>query len=236
MPIPTTKLTVKMQRIAVTSNGEPPQTKPAHSGDARNNALTVTLAYPRGGAPLVSTVIQADLKSGKEIAFDTSAGFFESGTGPQPAGIFKRETVEDESVLEVNVTTRHTPAEFAKIFAQIAGGAAETALRPVPGGIILGAIVSVAVGAWTDRLSTDNDTAEIIGHAKYPFKVKELMASPNPLVVEFDLIAPKTIARTYFENQVPPEGGPGKPVEVTRTLITEGQSNGKMSLLLFHED
>jgi hypothetical protein len=236
MSIPSTKLTVKIQRIFVNSNGELPQSKPAHSGDVRNNALTATLAYPRGGAPQVSTVIQADLQSGKEVLFDPSAGFFEAGNGSQPAGLFKGETVEGESVLEVNVTTRHTPGEFAQIFAQILGSAAQTALFSVPGGMILGSVVSVAVSAWTDRLTADKDHAQVIGQAKYPFKVSELTASPSPTAVELDLIAPKTITRTYFETQIPPEGGPGKQVEVTRTLISGGQSNGKLSLLLFHED
>lgn len=232
----TTKLTVKMKSISIVSNGEPPPLNPRHTGDARNNAVTVTLAYPRGGAPVLSTVLQVDLQSGAVIEFDTSAGFFDSGDGPQPAGLFKGELVEDETVLEVNVTTRHTPNEFAKIFAEVLGGAAETALLPVPGGLILGAIVNVAVSAWTDRLSSSKDKGDIIGHAKYALKVRDLAAAPNPTIVELDLVAPKAVARSYFENQTPPEGGPPRPVEVTRTLIPEGQVNGKLKLLFFHDE
>lgn len=227
------KVTIMVESITVISNGDVPGSQPNHAGGLKNNAITATLDYPRGGVPEMASVIQADLKDNQPYQFDTADFYGPNGDGVHAPGLFKEEEIEDECPLMIQISSNddasHLTMVLEKVFANLLGAS----VFIVPGGQIVSAVVEFAAGEVGDLISGQSKgSIDVIGACHTMLNAAELLTAPNPLRMTLPLIAPKTIHKSWFFPQTPPGGGPIHWLPTEGDLTTAGQPNGRITLTI----
>jgi hypothetical protein len=231
--MPNCKVTVMVESITVISNGDVPGSSPNHASGKQNNAITASLIYPRGGYPQISSVIQADLQNNDAYPFDTSNFFGPNSDGIKAPGLFKGEEIDDEAPLKVQVTTNEDAGQLASFISKVFSGLLNSAVKLVPGGQVVSAVLGAVVGGIGDQITKEsNGSIEVIGAASVPLLAADLLKAAPTLRMALPLIAPTTIHKSWFEPQAPAGGGPTQMVQVEGDLTTKGKSNGTINLII----
>lgn len=231
--MPSCKVTVMVESITVLSNGGAPGSEPNHAGGLKNNAISATLDYPRGGTPEIASLIQADLTDGQPYTFDTSHFYGPNGDGVHAPGLFKDEVIEDECPLIIQVTSNDDAGHLTLILEKVFDNLLGAAVFIVPGGQIVSAAVEFAAGSLGDVIAGQSKgSVEVIGACHVMLKVSELLAAPNPLRMTMPLIAPKTIHKGWLVAHTPSAGEPRSWLPTEGDLTTAGEANGAITLTL----
>ncbi|HET9087968.1 MAG TPA: hypothetical protein VFN53_10630 [Acidobacteriaceae bacterium] len=227
------KVTVLVESITVVSNGDVPGSRPNHAGGLKNNAISATLVYPRGGRPEIASVIQADLKDNVPYEYDTADFYGPAGDGVQAPGLFKEEEIEEECPLRIQVTSNDDASHLALVLEKVFTNLVGAAVFVVPGGQLVSAAVEFAAESLGDIIAGQSKgSIEVIGACQVMLNAAELLAGPNPLRMTLPLIAPKTIHKGWFLQQMPPGGGPSHWLPAEGDLTVAGQPNGRITLMI----
>jgi hypothetical protein len=231
--MPNCKVTVMVENINLISNGDAPGSNANHSNGKKNNAITASLIYPRGGYPQITSVIQADLQSNVQYNFNTTNFFGPNGDGVNAPGLFKGEEIDQGCPLKVQVTANDDAGKLASFISKVFTGLLGSAVKLVPGGQVVGAVLGAVAGGIGDEISKESSgSVEVIGEASTPLNPAALLAGPNPLRMVLPLTAPQTIHKSWSEPQTPAEGGPIQIAQVEGDLVTKGQVNGMVHLVI----
>lgn len=231
--MPNCKVTVLVESITVISNGDVPGSQPNHSGGLKNNAISATLVYPRGGRPEIASVIQADLKDNVPYTYDTADFYGPAGDGVHAPGLFKEEEIEDECPLRIEVTSNDDASHLALVLEKVFTNLVGAAVFIVPGGQIVSAAVEFAAESLGDLIAAQSKgKIEVIGACHTMLNVAELLSGPNPLRMTLPLIAPKTIHKGWFFADTPPGGGPIHWLPTEGDLTVAGRPNGSITLTI----
>jgi hypothetical protein len=232
------KVTILVESILVFSNGDEPGSKPNHAGGQKNNAITATLDYPRGGRQQIVSVIQADLQDDAPYVFDTADFYGPDGDGVNAPGLFKDEVIEEECPLILQVTSNDSASHLSQVLGRVLTNLLGAAVFIVPGGQFVGAAVEFAAESLGDYISGESKgSVSIIGGAHVMLKGSELLTAPNPLRMTLPLIAPKTIRRGWLADpaqaQAQPAAADANAAQPDETLLTAGQPNGRITLRIY---
>ncbi len=229
--MPNCKVTVMVESITVTSNGDAPGSQPNHAGGLKNNAISATLDYPRGGIPAIVSLVQADLQDNQPYMFDMSDFYGPNGDGVHAPGLFKDEEIEDECPLMIQITSNDDASHLTLILEKVFSNLLGAAVFVVPGGQIVTAALEFAAGSLGDIIAGQSKgSVQVIGVCHLMLKVTDLLAGPNPIRMTLPLIAPKTIHKRWFVSRTP--SGVGQPAQIPAesVLTTAGQPNGSITL------
>lgn len=219
------KVTILVESILVFSNGDTPGSKPNNAGGEKNNAITATLDYPRGGRQQIVSVIQADLVDNTAYSFDTADFYGPDGDGVNAPGLFKEEVVEEECPLILQVTSNDNASHLSLVLGRVLTNLLGASVFIVPGGQFVGAAVEFAAESLGDYIAGESKgSVAIIGAAHVMLKVSELLAAPDPLRMTLPLIAPNTVRRGWLAEQAPPAAN------AHEVLLNAGQPNGRITL------
>lgn len=198
----------------------------ADNPSAQDNLIIATLQYPRPGAPVVSSTKALDLPSGRERRFDDSE-FWE-------ALLFK-ETVLDETVLQLVVSDRDNRSAFLKILGFVMsvglGGVVGASIKGITN-LVLGGI---ATGASTPLLGTlktlgGKGNTQVIGEtAKVSIRVNGESISVTPSdawdgvdTLKLPFVSPRELHYLDISD----------PERERRTMVQKGALNGYVTLSL----
>jgi hypothetical protein len=224
-----------VKSITLVSNGDIPKTSYNHSGGKKNNAISASLIYPRGGYPQITTVIQHDLESNDTTNFDPNF-FGPNGDGVDSPGLFKGEEIDDSAPLKIQVNANTDAGQLVKFIDKVISGLLTGGAKLVPGGAAVTAILGAVTGGIGDQISSASTgtptPAKVIGNGTYKLDVAQLLLGPKQVEVPVDLIAPETIPATWYIMQAPEGGGPEQLVKVDGNLTTKGEKNGTINLVI----
>ncbi|MBN1296825.1 hypothetical protein JXA80_08580 [bacterium] len=207
-------LKVIIHEIHVENNGDSVDQK-GRTDPHKNNTVIATLKYPRSGAPTVVSKFPCDLTSGQSKMFDV-ADFWDSG--------LLKETVQEESKLELIITDRDAPTKIERFFhayftaGMVAGMGVYTGMISSK---VIGAIAGVPVTEYKDALKLETEYFKTIAsiHAIPIHAATALPEGPQRL----DLFVPESY--TFFRLR---HGSP-KP-EREEITVKKGCSNGYIVL------
>lgn len=227
------KVTVLVESITVDSNGDVPGSQPNHAGGLKNNAITATLVYPRGGRQEIVSLIQADLSDNVPYRFDTADFYGPNGDGLHAPGLFKEEKIEEECPLVIQITSNDDASHLALVLEKVFTNLLGAAVFIVPGGQFVSAAVEFAAESLGDLIAGQSKgSIEVIGAAHVMLNAAQLLDGPNPLRMTLPLIAPKTIHKGWLFPDRPEGGGPIRWLPTEGDLTRAGQPNGSITLTI----
>lgn len=232
------KVTILVERILVLSNGDPAGSPPNHAGGLKNNAISATLDYPRGGRPEIASVIQADLQDNQSYVFNTSDFYGPQGDGVHAPGLFKEELIEEECPLMIQITSNDDASHLTQVLEKVFDNLLGAAVFVVPGGQIVSAALEFAAGSLGDIIAGQSKgSIQVIGAAHVMLNAAQLLAAQNPLRMTLPLIAPTTIRRKWLAVTADPTPAaqglqPDAVLRPDADLLQAGQPNGSITLVL----
>jgi hypothetical protein len=207
---------IQLGQIAVEENGE-------LGKKVASSLISAQLLYPRANVHTVTALKAIRLADGSPIDFTT-------GSNPQSGELYGyservlfKEEVAGTFELVVEVITIHQSSKVDKALAKVFGTAFGMAWGLAIGGIAslpLGEIANMA--KETHLKSFDpHDPTFVVGRAMVTLNSANLPAS-----LRLDLTVPANVEFSRFETRY------GKPVRATTRLVSKGQPNGVVELVI----
>jgi hypothetical protein len=207
---------IQLGRIAVEENGE-------LGKKVASSLISAQLLYPRPNVDSVTALKAIRLADARPIDFET-------GTNPQAGDVYGysdrvlfKEEVAGTFELVVEVITIHQTSKVDKALAKIFGTAFGIAWDLAVGGIAslpLGGIANMAKEAHLKSFDP-HDPTFVVGRAKVILNSETL-----PATLHLDLKVPADVDFSRFETRY------GKPVRTTTRLLSKGQINGVLELVI----
>ena len=186
--MPRKLLYVTVDRITLTTNGEPPNV----TDDSVKHALMATMLYPRSGAPTVTSALPV-----KELARGPNDL---AGLSFYSNGLFKEE-VQDTTLLNIKVVNRQESSKIEKfilsLFATIFGAGVGVLTGGLTG--VLGAVTAFGVDALKGGIKSAGDDEVItIGETdNIPIDIASL--GSIAITHDYDLILKAPVVKRFID-------------------------------------
>ncbi|HEX7707399.1 MAG TPA: hypothetical protein VF701_13165 [Thermoanaerobaculia bacterium] len=207
---------IQLGRIEVEENGE-------LGKKVASSLISAQLLYPRPNVHTVTALKAIRLADASPIDFTT-------GTNPQTGEAYGyservlfKEEVAGTFELVVEVITIHQTSKVDKALAKLFGTAFGVAWGLALGGIAslpIGEIANMAKDAHLKSFD-QHDPAFVVGRAKVTLDSKTL-----PATLRLHLTVPSDVDFSRFETKY------GRPVRTTTRLVSKGQPNGVVELVV----
>lgn len=222
-------LQILIKSVIVANNGGTPD--PSHlNGNAKPATIGLTLSFQRPNTLEIQhqSSVVFPIDNNTLLNFDTANPVLPT-FGPVEA-LLDKVTVQGATSFRAVVSYAPSPSLFAAVLKGIYESAGVAAIQLVPGGAIVTASLQKAVDIVVTLIKDHSDTGvQPIGDSG-PMAFDASRFSAAPQEIRIPLTAPQDIHRSWFERDPNNVGNPFR--QVSGTVITKGQANGEVVLLI----
>lgn len=222
-------LQILIKSVTVTNNGDTPD--PSHLNSNSKPAtvgLTLSFDRPNTSEAQHQSSVAFPIGDNTLLNFDTANPVLPT-FGPIES-LLDKVTVKGATKLRLALSYTPSPSLFAAVLKGIYDAVGTAAIQAVPGGAIVTGSLQKAVDIVVSLIKDHSDTGvQPIGDSGFlAFDVSRFSATPQE--VRIPLTAPEDIRRSWFERDPNNADNPFR--QVNGTVITKGQANGEVVLLI----